>query len=361
MKHYLGCDAHKKYSVFVAIDESGKTSRPVRVDHQRDSYREFLRALPSGADIALETTGNWYWLVDEMEAAGLRPHLADAAQAKQLMGRPHKTDPLDAKALAILMRNGTLPEVWIPPRNLRDQRELLRTRMALRDLRSSLKHRIHAALDRYGSHVLAKDLFGVQGRAELDTLLLALPPETALMIRTQVEALDDLDNQVHGIEQRIAAVLEPTPMVQRLQTLPGVGVTLAPIIAFEIGDVARFPRAEQLASYAGLVPRVKSSGGHTRLGKTSRYVNLFLKWAFVEAANCAVKLKCYQHSHVKQLFLRLKHKGYGRAMVAVARHLAEAAFWVLTKDEDYRPPRARSTEGHATGGFVQQRVSARHV
>lgn len=88
-------------------------------------------------------------MVDEMEKAGHRPHLADPTEAKKRMGKTHKTDAPDAKGLAILLHNGTLPESWIPPDELRDRRELLHTRM-LRDLRSSLKHRIHAAIDRYG-------------------------------------------------------------------------------------------------------------------------------------------------------------------------------------------------------------------
>jgi transposase len=215
-----------------------------------------------------------------------------------------------------------LPEVWIPPREVRDRRELLRTRMALRNLRTFLKHRIHAAIDRYGLHTdQVSDLFGLKGREHLEQCRQRLPPETGRMIQTQLEALDQLD-------ERIAA----SPEVKRLMTLPGVGPTLGPVIAFEVGDIARFPHAERLASYAGLVPRVISSGGHTRHGRIARNVNLYLKWAFVEAAVCAVKLKGWRYAHVRRLFARLQpNKGYGRAIVAVARHLAEAAFWVLAK------------------------------
>lgn len=95
-----------------------------------------------------------------------RPHLANPFEAKRRMGKTNKTDALNAKDLAILLRNGTLPESWIPPGELRDQRELLRTRMALHDLRTSLKHRIHAGIDRYGLQADAiSDLFGFTGKA----------------------------------------------------------------------------------------------------------------------------------------------------------------------------------------------------
>jgi transposase len=259
------------------------------------------------------------------------------------MGKTNKTDALDAKGLAILLRNGTLRESWIPPGGLRDQRELLRTRMALRDLRSSLKHRIHAAVDRYGLHTdTITDLFGSKGRDYLTSRLLEFPPEIARMVQVQLNALDELAAHIETIEQRIHTEIAPTAEVQLLLSVPGVGQILAPVIAMEIGDVDRFPRAENLASYAGLVPRVFSSGGHTRLGGISRFVNQYLKWAFVEAANCAVRLKAHRHSHVGYLYQRLLVKrGHGRAIVAVARHLAEASYWILQKQEPYRAPHSK--------------------
>src|SRR5579859_2662964 len=150
MKPILGCDAHKRYSVFVELFEDGRSSAPVRVEHDRELFRQYLDSLTEQSEIAVESTGHWYWLVDEMESAGHHPHLAEPLEAKKRMGKTHKTDALDAKGLAILLRNGTLPEVWIPPGEIRDQRELLRTRMALRDVRTMLKHRVHSALERYG-------------------------------------------------------------------------------------------------------------------------------------------------------------------------------------------------------------------
>lgn len=124
--------------------------------------------------------------------------------------------------------------------------------------------------------------------------LLDFPPETARMVEVQLTALDQLAAHVETIEDRIRTEIAPTTGVQLLRTAPGVGEILAPVIALEIGDVRRFPHAENLASYAGLVPRVFSSGGHTRLGGISRFVNQYLKWAFVEAANCAVRLKTHE-------------------------------------------------------------------
>lgn len=341
MQSFLGCDAHKRYSVFVAVDERGRASKPVRIEHNVAAYRRYLDTLPAGTEIALESTGHWYWIVDLMEQAGHRPHLANAMEAKKRMGKTHKTDALDAKGLAILLRCGTLPESWIPPGELRDQRELLRTRMALRDLRTALKHRIHSAIDRYGLHTDSiTDIFGVKGRAYIAETLPDLPPQTARMVALELECIDQLSVKLLPLEQHIDRTLRSSPEIQLLQTLPGVGKTLAPVLWLEIGDIDRFARAENLASYAGLVPRVISSGGHTHLGGVCRNINRYLKWAFVEAANCAAHLGAQREAHIGLLYHRLApHKGHGRAIVAVARHLAEASYWMLRKREPYRPPR----------------------
>jgi len=103
MRHFIGCDAHKKYSLFVAVDEAGETKPAVRVNHDRESYRTFLRGLPARSSIAVETVGNWYWIVDEMQQAGHQPHLAHARTAKLMMGQLDKTDKLDARGLATLL------------------------------------------------------------------------------------------------------------------------------------------------------------------------------------------------------------------------------------------------------------------
>jgi transposase len=336
----IGCDAHKKFSVFVSVGQEGKASGPVRVDHDRDLYCKYLRSLPPGSDIALEATGHWYWIVDAMEQAGHRPHLANPFEAKRRMAKSNKTDALDARGLAILLRCGTLPESWIPPGELRDQRELLRTRMALRDLRTSLKHRIYAAIDRYGLHPEAiSDLFGTKGRQYLASALLRLPPETSRMTAMQLDAIDQLEEKMGAVESRIAEKLRMSPEIRLLRTVPGLGPILAPLVWLEIGDVERFPRAEHLASYAGLVPRIIASGGHVRHGGTCRNVNHYLKWAFVEAANIAIRMKAQRHQHIGLLYQRLyPGKGHGRAAVAVARHLAEASYWVLRKRQSYRAP-----------------------
>jgi transposase len=342
MKHYIGCDAHKKYSVFQVINEKGEASSPERVGHDRELYRKYLSCLPADSPIALESVGNWYWMIEEMEKAGHRPILVNPRKAKLLMGQINKTDKLDAKGLAMLNLNGSLPAIWIPPAELRDQRELSRMRMAFTQVRTQLKNRIQAILAKYAISLddEVSDIFGKKGRLLLKEALQQLPPETQRSVKEQLDLLDQVIQQLAGIEQHIHEVVAETPEMQLLKTLPGVGDILAIVMALEIGSVERFFNANKLASYSGTVPRVSSSGGKTYYGRVRPDVNRYLKWAFIEAANCiSLQQKYLEGRHVVALLSRIqKSKGRPKAMSAVARHLAESAYILLRYKTPYHEP-----------------------
>lgn len=170
MMRFYGCDAHKNYSFFTWVDESGLSGPFFQVKNERSEFRDYLSTLPSGSLIALETVGNWYWMVEEMEKAGHLPFLTNTAKAKAMMGKINKTDKLEARGLATLLRNGTLPSVWIPPGELRDKRELSRTRMALVRMRTMIKNRVQSILSKYALHMdEISDIFGLKARHILKT------------------------------------------------------------------------------------------------------------------------------------------------------------------------------------------------
>jgi transposase len=288
--------------------------------------------------------------VDEIEAAGMIPQLVHARKAKLMMGHTNKTDRLDARGLNRLQRTGTLPTVWIPPMELRDLRELLRTRMDLVVQRTQLKNRIHAALARYCLQLEeANDAFTIEGRKEMAQLFEKLPPQTRFANTLLLEEVDAVENQIERLEERMKEVLEDTPTVQLLMTLPGVGRILSAVIALEVGDVKRFPSAGHLASYAGTTPRVSSSGGKTHYGKLRSDANRFLKWAYIEAANVVARFhRKHPDTHLSRIYAKLrKEKGHAKAVGAVARQLAEATYWMLTRNEVYKEP-ARTGTGSST-------------
>ena len=343
MEQFIGCDAHKKFSVFVAVNEKGHAGEALRVAHDRELYREFLSRLPAHSAIAVEATGSYSWLVDEMEHLGHRPKLCNPLEAKRRMGLTNKTDKLDAKGLAILLRNGTLPEVWIPPSELRDQRELLRLRIFLVRMRTRVKNRIHATLGRHNIQVPGADLFGVAARKQLGMRLPELPVHCREAVEQELATVDFLKTQIESAERRLEGLRRMSVEADLLKTLPCVGEILSMVLMLEIGRVDRFPTAAHLASYAGLVPRVRSSGGHTRMGQVCGNVNRNLKWAFVEIGNLVVvNQRRLAGTHVVRLYQRVKRaKNHQKAVVAVGRHLAEAAWSVLSKLEVYREPHDR--------------------
>jgi transposase len=338
---YIAFDSHKKYTLARVEKPDGTLVRESRIEHDRGAITAFLRTVEPGSWVAVETIGNWYWIVDEIEAAGCRPRLVHARKAKLMMAMVNKTDRLDAQGLNRLQRTGTLPEVWIPQGKLRDQRELPRTRMLLVRMRTQLKNRIHALLSKHGLDIReVSDLFGVRGRQLIQERAALLPSETRYALGELLGELDHVMEKVGRLEERMAEVFGENPDLRRLRTLPGVGPILGTVVWLEVGDVGRFATEEHLASYAGTTPRVHSSGGKTRYGSMRSDVNRYLKWAFAEAANMvSLHAKRWSSRHVVKLYQRLrKTKGHGKAIGAVARHLAEAAYWMLSKKEDYRDP-----------------------
>lgn len=342
MPYYSGCDAHKNYSVFVGLDEHGCLDGPTRVEHDEGELDEYLSELPDGTPVAFETVGSWYWLADTIEEAGHRPRLVHARKAKLMMGKVNKTDSLDAEGLALLQKAGTLPEVWIPPRELRDQREALRFRAKLGQSRTRWKNRIQAVLRQYGIRINeVSDVFGKTGREILMNRLKELPEETRSSVEEQLELLDKIEAQIRAMEHRLEDCLENTPEREFVLTVPGFGPILSAVVVLEVGDVSRFPGPGHLASYGGTTPTVHASGGHENYGSVRRDVNQTLKWALFEAANGVVRQQeKYRSSRLVRKYQRIKErKGSQIAKGAVARMLAESIYWVLTKQEEYKEPK----------------------
>lgn len=344
----IAMDVHKRYSQVCIQTPQGQYLYEGRLEHRRGSIQRFLERWTPGSPVAIETVGNWYWVADEIEAAGMEPRLVHAGKARQMLGCVVKTDKLDARGINRLQRIGTLPTVWIPPGPIRDQRALLRTRMALSARRTAFKNRVIAELDKYGlgdALYEISDVFGVEGRKRVETLLDALPPHTRYGVTETLKVIDIFTHAMGRMEKRLVRYLKPTETVRHLMSLPGTGLILGSVMAVEIGDIRRFPSAQQYASYAGTTPRVHSSGGKTRYGRCRQDVNHYLKWAYVEAATNASHRNTKAYPHARALYLRIhEKKGHSIAAVAVARHLAEASWWMLQNRDDYREPRQQRVE-----------------
>lgn len=341
MEEFIAFDSHKRYTLMEREDiKTGKTVQ-LRVEHAHGAILGCLRGRQPGTPVAVEATGNWYWIVDEIELAGLQPKLVHPRKAKLMMGMINKTDKLDVHGFNRLQRNGTLPTVWIPPRELRDQREITRGRMVMASHRTRLKNRIQSTLNKYGwAGTDASDPYGKKARVQLIAGIQQLPPETSQMTAALLKQLDFVQDQIDETEKRIRRLVRDTPEMDLLRTLPGIGWILAAVVGLEIGEIGRFASADRYASYSGTTPRIHASGDKMRFGRLRPDVNRYLKWAYVEAAHSVcLQRRMIPLRHVSRLYERIgKRKGHPKAIGAVARHLAEATFHVLTRREPYRDP-----------------------
>lgn len=244
----------------------------------------------------------------------------------------------------MLLRNGTLPVVWIPPAELRDQREMLRWRMFLSRMRTGVKNRIHGVLQRYNVDIAVSDLFSNGGRVKLLARLDELPQYSRQSVLEQLDTVDSLETKISECERILEEILWPSADRDLLDSLPCVGKILGAVMALEIGNVRRFPGPDHLASYAGLVQRAVESADWKRKDRCPRDCNVYLKWAYVEAANLiSIHRGPWEDRHVVRLYERVKEssKMHGKATMAVARHLAEASYWMLNKQEVYREPQIK--------------------
>lgn len=331
---HVGIDHHKRFSHVVAMDDFGQIYWDDRITSQREMFELLKERLPAGEPVqsVLEAGPNWGILYDELEALGFNPKLSNPLKNRLIGESFVKTDKIDATALAVMLRAGITPEVHVPPREVRAQKNLLRQRFWLVRIQTALKNRIHALIAR--NHVEppeVTDIFGAHGRAWLKAV--ELPDPDGKLLKADLELLDGLREQIRQTEKWVAEELKANANAAILETLPGVGKLLAALIALEVDTVSRFARPEKLASYSGLVPSTYSSGGKTTHGGLIPTCNHHLRYAFIEAASTAVRVS----PHFSAYYRRLRgRKSAQEAMPAVARKLCEVAWHCLRKGEPYR-------------------------
>ncbi|NIM52719.1 MAG: IS110 family transposase, partial [Gemmatimonadales bacterium] len=290
----------------------------------------WLGGLGRPVAVALEATLHWAWLHDRLSGAGYEVQVAHPQQVKLICHARCKTDPIDARKLADLLRADLLPAIWVPDHGTRANRRLLRGRAFLVRTRTRLKNRIHAYLAEQNLRAGVADLYGKAGRQWLKAV--ELPEGTRLQVELLLELVDELDERVKRLDGRIRERVEVTPEAQLLMTVPGIGPFNGLLIAAEIGTIERFPSSHALASYAGLVSSVRSSGGKTAYGSVGPAGSGWLKWALVEATQVLKRAPGPVGFHYQRL---LRAKGKQKATVAAARKLCCYLYWMLKKGWSY--------------------------
>jgi transposase len=325
---WVGIDLHRRRSQIAVIDEHGELTTSRRIINDRATFLELLGSPDGDTHVALEATYGWEWLAELLEDAGYDLHLAHPLRTRAIAAARVKTDAIDARTLAQLLRAGLLPEAYIAPRDLRDLRELLRHRATLTRMRSAVKNRVHAILAKHGIAREHSDLFGKGGRQFLAALELRDAPRRRL--DSLIALIEDFDREIEQTTREIDQCAQADDRVDVLTQIRGVGRYTAMLIIAEIGDVNRFPSARHLCSWAGLAPTVRSSDGRARLGHISRQGSPALRWALVEAAQKIAT----GSGPLRDLFERVaKRRGRKIAKVAVAREILTLCYYGLRDGE----------------------------
>ena len=332
MGQCIGIDLHKAKSFVTRMDRRGRVIEQVELPHATGALRAYLERLPADTRIAVEATGNWMWLYELIEERHPKLVLAHPLKTKAIASARIKTDKIDATTLAHLLRADLVPAAYIPPRAVRDTREILRYRASLVRLRVQVKNKIAAIIGKAGLQPPTKTACGVKSRRYLATVSVRACYRMAL--DGYLRSLEHLSTEITRVTQTIEAQVQADPHARLLCTMPGIGAYSALLILSEIGDVHRFPDSRHLCSYAGLIPSVHASGGKTRLGRLTKQGSSWLRWILVELSVHALN----GAPQFRSLYYRVAKKhGRNTGRVAVARAMLKAIYAMLTKQEKFRP------------------------
>ena len=319
---YCGVDLHKHSSYVTVMNEQGQISKQTKL-HNTD-LKNFFSSLDEATSVAVESTNNWYHFYELIEDVVDDISLAHPYKTKAIAEAKIKTDKIDSTILAHLLRTDLLPKSYIPPKETRDLREILRYRASLVRLRTQIKNKIHAILLKNGITHQFSDLFGKQGIQFLKEL--PLRDAYRFSLNGYLKALDNLSLLIKEVAVIIDNLAESSPDVKLLLTIPGIGAYSAMLIKSEVGDISRFYSSKHFSSYCGLVPSTSSSADRTFHGSIGHRCAKYLRWILIEAAN---KPHLYK-GHLYEFYQRIKDKkGYSKAVVALARKLSVIVYFIL--------------------------------
>ena len=337
MSIYVGMDVHRKRSQIAVLDQGGTQLLNRNLPNDPAELVPVLGRLAPGTPVAFEAAYGWGWLVDLLEELGLEPHLVHPSRCKAIASARLKDDKVDARTLAQLLRAELLPEAWIAPQQVRDQRALLQHRAWLGRIATAAKCRVHAVLADRGIRVQER-LWTAAGRAWLADL--ELPAVQRGIVDDCCGLLDAITPVVARLERDLLAHAKPDPRIDALQVLPGIGPITAMTLVAEIGEIGRFPTARKLCAWGGLTPAVRNSDRKVRHGHISKQGSPWVRWVLEEAA---------QKAKTRPPFARFyadcaARRGRQIATVAVARKLLARSFHILKEVATQA-----SGEGHHAG------------
>jgi transposase len=325
----IGCDYHPSWQQICWLDTLTGETEEKKLDHASGEAEKFYRGLPGPVLIGMESTGNCQWFVEMATTAGHDVWIGDAARIRAAEVRQQKHDRRDAALILKLLMEGRFPRIWTPSGAEKDLRQLLIHRHKLVRIRAQVKTELqHLAMNQ--GVTKKRKLWSKAGEKVLREL--PLKPWASRRREDLFKVREMLNGQIDLLDRAVVEVAEKNEKARLLMTQPGVGPITAMAFVLTMGDVNRFQRGKQVASYLGLIPREYSSGGKQRLGSISKQGNGFMRMLLVEAAQCAVRC---DPGFRKEYLHRCHTKAKGVAKVAAARKLAIRLYWMLRTNTAY--------------------------
>jgi len=335
MRYYCGIDLHSSNSVVVVIDEADRVAFKGRLANELGVIVDALAPFGDGlSGVVVESTYNWYWLVDGLMDAGFTVHLANPAAIQQYSGLKHTDDKDDAAWLAHLLRLDILAEGYIYPRAGRGTRDLLRRRGQLVRQKTANLLSIQNQVTRATGSLISGNRVKKLKAHEIGDFV--ADGDAVLGIGANLAVMHGLGAEIEKLEREALKRLLPDAAFQALLTTPGIGDILAMTIRLETGDICRFPAPGNYASYCRCVESKRLSNGRKKGEGNRRCGNKHLAWAFVEAANFAIRYDDRARAFYQRK--RAKTKTVV-ARKAVAHKLARACFYVMRDKVPFEPER----------------------
>jgi len=323
MTTYVGLDVHLRTCHATVMDEHGKILKQEKFPNERLEFERILKGIDD-AKVAMEACYCWQPVHELLESMGLEVKLAHPLKTRIIADAKIKTDATDSEALAHLLRADLLPTSYVPPKEIRELRELVRLRTYLVRERTRFKNKIRAELAKRGIRAL-KNPFTKRRTPLLSELGIRAIDECLAMIAA-------LDKRIREVSRELEKGADESEDAKLLMTAPGIGHFSALAILAETGDVSRFSDAEKLCSYAGLVPSVHQSGATRRYGRITKQGSPMLRWIVQECLWAHLRYDTY----ITRFFFRVAaKKGRKIAAVAAARKLLVAAYWMLVRKEEF--------------------------
>jgi transposase len=331
--HYIGVDYHKKYSYVVVKDKEGKLERRGKVDNTKEEFQQLLKPYHSGKAV-LEATRNWGLVYDWLEEILDDVALAHPLKVRAIAEARIKTDKISADILCDLLRSDLLPEAYVPNKETRESKNILRQRMFFVRVQTMVKNRIYTILDRHPEIVTqapdVSDLFGASGMQWLGQIV--LPGEDNRLLTSELELFKFLKEKISQSNSTVKKLAKGDARARLLQSIPGIGPFFSVLILYEIDDISRFRDEKKLCAYAGLVPSTHASGGKVFHGRITKTGSKWLRWAAIEAAQTAVRSDSEFHAYYQRIRIR---KGTNAAKVATARRLLTIVYRLLRQGRFY--------------------------